>query len=144
MIMFKSRLKFEKICDDDEWCWEMPEIPQERLRELGTWDLADWTFGTCASIMALWADPCFSSKYFSPITKAVWRLENKLRKWEWVMYFTDHKVLHWLLSKIRNAIFKLAWKLADWDLNHYEPPKECVEEIQRRVEERLKRFCESG
>jgi len=140
MVWFKSKLRFEKECDDDGWCWEMPKIPEERLRELGTWDLADWTWGTCAPIMALWADPCFSSRYFNPLTKAVWRLENWLRKWVWVLYFEDRKVLHWIVSKIRNAVFRLGWKLADYDLKHYTPPQECVERIRRSVEEYLKRI----
>jgi len=29
MIMFRPKLKFEKVCDDDDWCWEMPETNDE-------------------------------------------------------------------------------------------------------------------
>ena len=114
-------MKYEICCDEDDWCWKMPSVSNEYRYELGTWDYADWTFGTSAPLLALWSTkPCFSHKYFNPLTKVMWKLENLLRRYQWVFFFKNKRILYWITHKLRDIVFDIAWKLSEYDLDRVE------------------------
>ncbi len=116
----------KKIVDDTGWKFYMPELYGDDIDRynLGTWDLADWTFGTAYAMF-----PIYISKgddyQFSILEKIFWRLENIFRLLEWYIFLIEleykvkeRKLLEYLIKIIRkpislarHLIFKISWKL---------------------------------
>jgi len=99
--------KDEVICDSSGWCFKMPRLDSEIIERygFGTWDLADWTWGTAYAI------PYFYKHVseFDVIDRAIWKLENFFRYWEWKLFLDNHRALSKIFSFIRGAIFKIGW-----------------------------------
>ena len=103
------------------WKFRMPRLTKEDIERygFGTWDLADWTFGTCIPLdMAIeLTEP--EDYELNKIDVLLWRIENLLRYYEWLFWLEaeDHKgswrywplrALHKLFSFMRGIVFKLA------------------------------------
>lgn len=108
-------MKIERIVDDTGWSFRMPKIDGLIIEkyDLGTWDLADWTFGTPAAMFMLWGNP---KTQFSKLTKLIWKFENKLRLKFWLHYFHGHHIRAAIYDCIRQIVFDIGWKLAVHDL----------------------------
>ena len=108
-------MELEVIVDDSGWRFVMPKIDGFIIEkfDLGTWDLADWTFGTPAAMFMLWGNP---KTQFSNLTKLVWKLENKLRLKYWLNVFHQKRLRAAFYGCIRKFIFKIGWQLAIHDL----------------------------
>jgi hypothetical protein len=102
-----------EICQDRTgWSWKMPKIEWEDVERygLGTFDLADWAWGTRAEHEEIfWMNEGYL--YVPTIAKPFWRLENWLRFLEWSLFFAERRKLHWIVSKLRLMAFKLAWSV---------------------------------
>lgn len=72
---------------------------------LGTWDLADWTFGTPYAIA--WFYKHVSE--FDVLDKVIWRVENLLRYWEWKLFLNNHRGLSKVVPLLRNVVFTIGW-----------------------------------
>jgi len=110
-------MRIERIVDDTGWSFMMPKIDYKIIKkyDLGTWDLADWTFGTPAALFQVWFWD-LSHEQFSRLTTILWRLENKLRLKFWLHFFHGHHIRAAIYNCIRQIIFKIGWKLALHDL----------------------------
>jgi len=100
-------MEYEWIVDDSGWRFLMPRLSRddvERL-ELGTFDLADFTFGTANAIWFLYRP----ASEFSALEKVLWRVENALRLLEWSLILKGHRTLSELVGKVRRAVFNVAW-----------------------------------
>jgi len=99
-------MEFEWIVDETGWCWMMPKIDYNVIEKynLGTWDLADWTFGT--SLML----DIFGYAELNKCARFLWRIENLLRLIKWTLYFSGHSTLSEFFGKIRHLVFNLAWE----------------------------------
>ena len=98
---------------DPGYTWRMPVIPDDV--ELGTWDLADWVFGTIYDMWAVWLGPLPPSRP----ERLLWRVENWLRYHEWKLFFTrgEGSLVYRVVVKLRRAYFllllKIAWRRAE-------------------------------
>jgi len=89
------------------WRWKMPVIPKNVY--LGTWDLADWTFGP-PTYITLWGG-IFGDKWpkrWPRLITAIWRIENWLRCIMWTMYFKRHYTMFRALDCIRDIAFRIS------------------------------------
>ena len=100
----------EVIRDDSGWCFKMPRLTWDMIEKygLGTWDLADWTWGTPYAIVWFYK----GIGEFDWFDRVVWRVENKLRFWEWWLFFNNHRVLCRIVGWIRRMVFWIGWKKA--------------------------------
>lgn len=113
----------EIITDDSGWKFKMPKLTREIIKKygFGTFDLADWTFGTPYAIITMYKHV----SEFNIVDKVVWKIENKLRYWEWKTFFGMHeskgiiriayKLLHHIVRPLRLAAFNLGWELLTWN-----------------------------
>ena len=113
------RIEHEVIADDSGWTFKMPRLTHDMIDKLmlGTWDLADWTFGTCHGII-LFYRPVEDMSWFE---RLVWRVENWFRRKFWEAYIMIEyygRRSWWLRAKrriyrkLRHAVFMLAWRLS--------------------------------
>ena len=113
----KPKLEYETITDDSGWEFKMPKLTQEMVVELrlGTWDLADYTFGTCHGIIWMYKP----ASEIRGLERLLWRIENWLRRKEWEYFLLIEwygvrnrrtRFLHKLFKTLRHAAFKLAWR----------------------------------
>jgi len=107
VVIEVKRLEFEWIEDESGWVFLMPKLSKEDVWRLGlgTFDLADFTFGTANAIPFLYK----SIERFRAVEKVLWRVENWLRCLEWALFLRGHYILSEIVSKFRNIIFKVAW-----------------------------------
>ena len=114
-----ARIEIETVCDEDGWCWRMPKLSPEDVKRLGlgTWDLADWTWGTAAIPISLFTLCSFSHRHFNPFTKLAWKVENRLRCLFWKLVLDGHERVARLVSVFRGIAFHVAWRLAEMDAN---------------------------
>ena len=106
----------ERIVDDSGWSYVMPKLTSEDIEkyDMGTFDLADWTFGT-PNAMFIFYKPV---EEFSIAEKIIWRIENTLRFMEWYLLFIELdgkpivKPIRILFTWLRKLFFKLGWKVS--------------------------------
>lgn len=103
-------MKYEWIVDDSGWKFIMPNIDDIDIEKygLGTWDLADYTFGTSNAIVTKFR----SSSTFTRLEKLLWRLENVLRLLDWTLFLKNHKILSRFVRTLRSVVFNIAWKIS--------------------------------
>ena len=78
----------ERIIDDTGWKFYMPRIDYNDMDRynIGTLDLADWTFGTWKSLLSIWMDDKIE---YSFLERVFWRLENILRLLYWYVFLIE-------------------------------------------------------
>ena len=103
-----DRMKYEWKEDVwTDWRFLMPKLSCNQIRQLGTWDLADFTFGPptlCTFGIK------FRPRKWPILVRLFWRIENILRLMSWVLFLKRHITLYRIISKIRN----LAFEVSDW------------------------------
>ena len=99
-------MKYEWVVDDFGWKWLMPKLSHADVEkhDLGTWDLADWTFGTTLPLEVLFLVPI--DYRMSLAVKIVWKVENALRMLYWTLYFKNRGVLAEVVRVFRELVFK--------------------------------------
>ena len=133
-------MKTEVITDYDGWSFKMPKLTTEMVCELmlGTFDLADFTFGTARGVGFI---PSSQDIPMHWLERILWRIENVFRFIEWWLwlqanwYDKKHRLfwmmLHFPFCKIRLLLFNLAWAASMRQIERYH----C------REEKRLEKLC---
>ena len=105
-------MELEKCVDNFGWTWYMPKLDKDIIDQygLGTWDLADWVFGTWRSMLG-YAFYKINIE-FTLLEKVLWRIENFLRLTMWIAYLSNLTIIGRVLNVFRNFVFDIARKVS--------------------------------